>query len=166
MLGEGHSPSLIMPLFLFTIKVWFTDLCFEPFRTQVCQPKRNYEPTQTLQKSQIPNPQTGFDPTLLAMPTNYKTKYSLWGQHHQSYSPKVAFLNSKPTLMCKDNGIRHNNFASVWRSQASSFGRKVESAKWCTHLEISALYSLCVPEWLHFKLKGYKIINFEFVFPS
>ena len=37
---------------------------FEPFRTQACQPKLNYEPTRTLQKSRTPNPRTGFDPTL------------------------------------------------------------------------------------------------------
>ena len=37
---------------------------FEPFRTQVCQPKPNYKPTRTLQKSRTPNPRTGFDPTL------------------------------------------------------------------------------------------------------
>ena len=37
---------------------------FEPFQTQVYQPKPNFEPTQTIQKSRTPNPRTGFDPTL------------------------------------------------------------------------------------------------------
>jgi hypothetical protein len=64
---------------------------FEPFRTQVCLSKLNYEPTRTLQKSWTLNPQTGFNPTLLVnMPKNGTTAWYF----HRKFMYYVQELNS------------------------------------------------------------------------